>query len=249
MLVPLKRVFRPLIRKIRVFQARKYQGIHLPITRSNEQLSDDQAFLDSAYEQIAVLRQHIALSGDTHLLDFGCGQGRLALGLIQKVPESVRYVGIDTDQDAIHWCRRWIQRFHPGYIFKHVPAYNALYNPTSSGRSPLPLDSGTMDIVFLNSVFSHMLKDDVEFYLAEIGRVLKSGGLLYTTAFIESGVPDVEENPEGYLDKESTLPLHRVRYEKDFFLNLVRKAGMDTIKFDYRGIQRTQQSVVIAKKV
>jgi SAM-dependent methyltransferase len=248
MLVLFKRFFRSLIRKIRVYQARNYQGIYLPTTRSNELLSSDEDYINSTFEQIDTIRKYTEIDQRSRILDFGCGQGRFALGLILAVKNLGQYIGIDTDYYSIQWCQRWIHRFHPEYSFIHVPAYNARYNPKSTGRQKLPLDPTSLDIVFLNSVFSHMLKDDVEFYLQEFGELLRPGGILYTTAFLESGVPDVEENPQGYLGKESTLPLHRVRYEKEYFLHLVKMAGIETISFEHRGIQRTGQSVIIGKK-
>ena len=89
-----------------------------------------------------------------------------------------------------------------------------------------------------------MLKDDIQFYLNEFKRVLKPSGRVYLTAFIENDVKDVEENPEGYLSK-STGPLHRVRYNKEFFFTLVNDAKLRIDSFHPGEIQRTGQSVVI----
>ena len=40
-----------------------------------------------------------------------------------------------------------------------------------------------------------MLSDDVIFYLKEFNRILKPGGRVYMTAFVEENVPEEEENP------------------------------------------------------
>jgi hypothetical protein len=93
-----------------------------------------------------------------------------------------------------------------------------------------------------------MLADDVQYYLHQINQVLRKQGILYLTAFIEKNVPAVEENPQGYLNKISTGPLHRVRYEKSFFSNMVKKAGFETNNFQHQGIRRTKQSVLVAVK-
>ena len=93
-----------------------------------------------------------------------------------------------------------------------------------------------------------MLVRDVTFYLSQLHYSLREGGIIYLTAFIEEDVPDVEENPPGYLNKKSSGALHRIRYDKKFFLDLVEKAGFSIVDFQYQSIKRTQQSVVVAKK-
>ena len=128
----------------------------------------------------------------------------------------------------------------------HLPAYNARYNKTAEGKRALPFDDESFDLIFLNSVFSHMMTDDVQFYLKEFERVLSKDGAVYATAFIEEDVPEVEENPKGYLGK-STGALHRVRFEKRFFFGLVEQSGLKVDRFLHQVFERTKQSVVILK--
>ena len=229
-------------------QVRHYKGMHLPVTRSNEGLSDDLDYVNSALEQIDSLSQYCELTPHTRILDFGCGQGRLANGIILKIPNIEYYCGIDTNQESINWCKRWLYRYHKNFNFIHVPAYNERYNQSAESHPALPVKPDSFDIAFLNSVFSHMLVPDITFYLSQLHNSLCNGGVIYLTAFIEEDVPNVEENPPGYLNKTSTGALHRVRYDKAFFLNLVEKAGFRIIDFQYQIIKRTQQSVVVAKK-
>jgi len=246
-------LLRETLRKIRkisqVFIARRYKHVYLPLTRSNEHLTDDKAYVESALSQITELKEYCPLSKNTNILDFGSGQGRLAIGLLLNCPELGSYCGIDTDLYAIKWCNRWIHKFHPQYSFVHVEAHNALYNPTSNSRPELPISKNSFDLVFVNSVFSHMLSNDTSFYLDQLNQGLKPGGIIYLTAFIEENVPDVTENPPGYLNRNSTLPLHRVRYNQEFFFNLMIESGFRILKFKYRSITRSKQSVIIAEKL
>ena len=101
--------------------------------------------------------------------------------------------------------------------------------------------------MFLNSVFSHMLQNDIKFYLNEFYKILNDKGFVYFTAFVEESVPDVEENPNNYLEKSSGR-LHRVRYNKNFIEKLISDAGFTVEKFIHRGIERTSQSVYVIKK-
>lgn len=222
-----------------------HAGLTLPRRRSNEGLDDAQAYLASAAEQIRWLQAADALHPATRLLDFGCGQGRLVNGLAWTGTPVADYLGIDTNRTAIDWCQRHLSGYRAPYRFLHLPAHNARYNPGAEERPALPLENGAVDLVFLNSVFSHMLADDVRFYLGEFRRVLAPRGRLYLTAFIEDGVPAVEENPAGYRGEHHGA-LHRVRYERGFFLGMLEAGGFECLRFEHEGITRTGQSVVLA---
>ncbi len=236
------------LRAIRHRRARHYKNIYLPVRRSNEKLADDDIYINSALSQIDSLRQYLELNKTTRIIDFGCGQGRFANGLILKFSDLKHYIGIDTDADAIKWCKRWIERYHPNFQFHCIPAHNARYNPSSPPRQQLMLRENGFHLAFLNSVFSHMLTEDVKFYLGEMNKLLIPGGIIYTTAFVEESVPEIEENPDGYLNENCVGRLHRVRYEKHFLLNLFKMVGFDLINFEYQGIQRTGQSIIVARR-
>jgi len=47
-----------------------------------------------------------------------------------------------------------------------------------------PYADSSFDLVFLTSVFTHMLPEDVKRYMEEISRVLKSGGRSVVTYFL-----------------------------------------------------------------
>lgn len=229
-------------------QVSYYQGVFLPVIRSNEGLSDDQSYINSVREQLGSLSRYCQFTSQTNILDFGCGQGRLANGIILQNVAIGHYCGIDTNKESINWCQRWIQKYNKTFNFIQVSAHNERYNIEAKSHPPLPVPSKSFNIVFLNSVFSHMLVPDVIFYLSQLYNSLSNGGVMYLTAFIEEDVPNVEENPSGYLNKISSGALHRVRYEKAFFLGLAEKAGFSILDFQHQMIKRTQQSVVVVKK-
>lgn len=228
-------------------RSKKYKETFLPIIRSNEGLNDDEEYIKSAIDQVKFLQKYCNITSSTKILDFGCGQGRLANGFILSGLYQVSYHGIDTNAKSISWCKHWLQKHHPNFDFLWLPAQNARYNPSANKLQELPMEQNFFDVIFLNSVFSHMLVDDIKFYLMEFSRVLSKHGILYLTAFIEDNVPKMEENPLGYLGQSSGA-LHRVRYEKQFFFSLLQDSDFDIINFHHHGIERTKQSVVIAKK-
>ena len=226
--------------------APRHRHLRLPPLRCNEALADDRDFVDSALEQVRHISRYRPFTADTHVLDFGCGPGRFAIGLVTLGVPLAAYWGIDTNESAIGWCKRWLQPQDARFRFVHVPAHNARYNRRAVGTPPLPVPRREFDIAFVNSVFSHMLPPDVSFYLTALHDALQPAGILYMTAFLEENVAAVQENPPGYLGKKSRGPLHRVRYEKGYFFELIDDAGLTVQDFRYRGIERTGQSVIVA---
>lgn len=245
----LKKVINKITKNIFPLKAKKYKNIYLPYSRSNEALINDNDYIDSAINQVKSLERYYKINTETKILDFGCGQGRFANGLITTNKSFKAYLGIDTDLISIKWCNKWIKNNREDISFLHLNAHNERYNPNADERLSFPIKPNSYQIAFLNSVFSHMLVEDVKFYLNELYKVLSNDGLLYLTAFIDNDVKNVEENPKNYLDKKNHGALHRVRYEKHFFLKLLNNAGFTIEHYKYQGINRTKQSEIIAKKL
>lgn len=228
-------------------KAQLYEGLYLPGFRENQGLSEDDKYLESIKEQLDHLSDNFNFKSNTVILDFGCGQGRLANGLQAQNRPFKSYYGIDTHKKSVDWCNKWLTKYNSKFNFIHVPASNARYNRQADSLKSLPFGKNTFDLIFLNSVFSHMLTDDVIFYLNEFNRTIKDNGVLYITAFVEENVPEVQENPENYIGSNKGS-LHRVRFEKKFFLSLFEKTGFSIELFAHQHIKRTRQSVIIARK-
>jgi cyclopropane fatty-acyl-phospholipid synthase-like methyltransferase len=155
---------------------------------------DDEYFLRSAMSSAELLIS-LGLSPGSRILDFGCGPGRLAIGLIASGWRG-SYLGVDVKDPQIGWANTQIRTRFPDFGFIRVDAANARYNPQGSEAHKLPVEDGAVDFICALSVFSHMLSDDTATYLGEFRRALSSGGMAYVTAFVEDGVPDETENPD-----------------------------------------------------
>jgi SAM-dependent methyltransferase len=131
------------------------------------------------------------LRPEQRVLDIGCGFGRMALPLTCYLGDSGRYLGFDIVQEPIDWCRQQISPRHSGFRFEWLDFRHPLYN-TGGGvtgyrgfRATLPgLEQLQPDFVFAVSVFTHLEQTDIEHYLADISRLLPSGGTLLFTAFL-----------------------------------------------------------------
>jgi SAM-dependent methyltransferase len=119
------------------------------------------------------------------VLDIGSGIGNLALALIGFLVGS--YDGVEVHPEAVAWCQSAITTVHPSFRFHHANIFSSAYNPdgrVSASTFRFPFDDRRFDFVFLGSVFTHMLPDDVAHYLAEIGRVLRPGGTCAASFFL-----------------------------------------------------------------
>jgi SAM-dependent methyltransferase len=120
------------------------------------------------------------------VLDVGCGTGRVAVPLVEHLGPEGSYEGFDRDPTRIAWCNAEIAPLHPRFRFQVVEAFNSPRQKGSvpAGEVTFPYEDAEFDLVFLFSVFTHMLPDGVERYLSEIGRVLKPGGRALITWFL-----------------------------------------------------------------
>lgn len=120
------------------------------------------------------------------VFDFGCGCGRVARRLLWQTPRPKRYVGIDIHSGMIEWCQRNLTPIDRGFQFHHHDVYSLSLAPQNSRQmtSPLPARDHEFSLFIAHSVFTHLLKQQTEFYLKEVARILAPGGIAYTTWFL-----------------------------------------------------------------
>jgi SAM-dependent methyltransferase len=212
---------------------------------------NDEFYLASARKEADKLVKYLGLTPESSLLDVGSGPGRLAIGILERVGEIRKYRGVDVDENSIRWAQHYITPRAPKFQFLHIDVENTRYNPSGSHRDfefTFPFADEEFDIVILYSVFTHMLTEGIRAYLEEFQRMLRPDGKIFLTAFIEEdeGIPDVTENPEGYLGREWKGPLHCVRYSRRFFETLLDENGFRLDGFEPE--RESQRGLFISKK-
>jgi len=96
------------------------------------------------------------------VLDFGCGAGRTLRHFLAEA-ERAELWGVDIDAASIDWMRRHLSP--------------PLHVRRGSRFPPLELESGSVDLAWAISVFTHLTDGSIP-WLLELHRLLKPGGLL-----------------------------------------------------------------------
>lgn len=103
---------------------------------------------------------------DKIVVDFGCKYGHLLPLLILLGVR--RAIGIDVEPEYIELGKRFFERTSPEKI-QILPCEDGL----------IPLQSETVDFVFMNEVISHINPSHLDLVLQEISRTLRTGGALF----------------------------------------------------------------------
>jgi len=214
------------------------------------EFKDNTYYLQSAKAEAKRLIRYFDCNKTTKVLDVGCGQGRLPIGIL-KIIGNIDYIGIDVDRNSIIWCKKHIQNHHPSFKFYHLDVANERYNKNGTKLNKdfkLDLSDNSIDIIYLFSVFSHMYEDDMRIYLSDFRRILKSNGKVFFTTFVEENVPNNSINPNDYILKKCSGALHIVRYEKNYLFAMLNELGFIVKYFAHRTETDYQSALYLSKK-
>jgi ubiquinone/menaquinone biosynthesis C-methylase UbiE len=231
---------------------RIHHGSVLPpdrLRRMTPVFQDDEYYLHSSLQEADRLIRDFGLNRNSTILEIGCSSGRLAIGLLRRLGGLRRYLGVDINKENILWCRRYLAKGHPGYRFIHLNLSHALYNPGGREMADgfrLPLAGGSVDIIYVHSVFANMLENDMALYLKEFHRLLKDTGKVFMTAFVEENVPQVSYNPEGYVMK-CVGKLNITRFEKNHLFSLIERSGLRIDRFDHEAELDSQSGFCLSR--
>lgn len=127
---------------------------------------DTQAFYER--EAVAQLCSHAELARATHVVELGCGTGKLAAELLaSSLPASARYTGLDASGVMVRSAR---QRTEP---------FGARASIVQTDGAPvLPVETGSADRFVATYVFDLLGAEDIAAMLLEAHRVLAPGGLI-----------------------------------------------------------------------
>jgi SAM-dependent methyltransferase len=198
-------------------------------------------FLDVGLKTLKRLVADCGLKPCQRVLDVGSGAGRLAVALTGYLDGRGSYEGFDTYPFGLDWCRENLTPRFPNFTFRQADVHNRLYNPRGAVHAKdfvFPYPDADFDLVVLNSVFTHMLPEDVVGYLTQIARVLKPGGHAFITFYLlndaarallpaSTGYPRLGHRYGAFYVENPADPEEAVGYEETFARHAIAAAGLD----------------------
>jgi len=210
-------------------------------------------------------RTELELAGlrpDHRVLDIGSGIGNLAVNLIGYFQGT--YDGVDVHKEAVAWCNRAITPRHPTFRFHHADVASGAYNPRGGQAAAayrFPFPDRSFDVIFLASVYTHLLPDDAAHYVREVARLLAPGGFCVASYFLldqergasidagHSFIPFPITQPSGvYRLHRASSPEAAVAFDEAFIRHLHDESGLRIRDLRrggwWRGVPHDQDVVV-----
>jgi SAM-dependent methyltransferase len=145
-------------------------------------------FEATGQQYLGYFKNQCGLLPHHRVLEVGSGIGRMAIPLTQYLSAKGSYDGLEIVDVGVRWCQEKITPHYPNFRFQWADVYNQGYNPGGKyapEQFVFPYPSNSFDFVFLTSVFTHMMRREVENYLYEIVRVMKPQGRCLITYFLQ----------------------------------------------------------------
>lgn len=112
--------------------------------------------------RVKAISEYLPITPTSRVIDIGCGPGHI----VQHLPETIDYVGLDVDADSIAFARRY---------FRTRGSFEVRRFDADAAR-----ELGPADIVMMNGVMHHIPDGELSDTLAIITGALKPGGRLFT---------------------------------------------------------------------
>jgi ubiquinone/menaquinone biosynthesis C-methylase UbiE len=166
--------------------------------------------------KLRVLDQVAPISKNDVVVDVGCGSGNLTLHSAEKCKLAI---GVDPSQTAIQFCNSIKSNEHSVFI------------PAAGDALPFPDEYA--DVVMMVEVIEHL--DQPMKIISEISRILKKGGLIFTTTpnyAFPSLWPPVEwlADTSRLVAKMGGGEQHVQKFSPPSLAGTFKKAGFETIR-------------------
>ncbi|TJV24023.1 MAG: class I SAM-dependent methyltransferase [Mesorhizobium sp.] len=229
-----------------------FRGYEIPVHLMMLTGGGPDTFEEISNKHFLSLKKHVAIDPSHNLLEIGCGIGRDAIPLSSFLT-SGSYMGVDIIRPSIDWCVDNISKRSPNCEFVHFDVKDQLHNPhgtISTKDIRLPTKEGSVDRIFLFSVFTHMFEAEIVHYLKEFRRSVKSNGLVYATTFIFDDIILAKAREtnltifdlrfehqisDGCRINNLTFPLGAVAYTMDKWMEMIEVAGFRLLTPAIRG--------------
>jgi len=164
-----------------------YDGFDIPVDLAQLTGGGPETWKDITVGHLLEYERYCPIEAEHSVLEIGCGVGRDAIGLSRVLNRQGQYLGIDIIGRSIDWAQRNITPKFPNFEFKCLDIKSQIHNPGGSlqvQEVALPVETGSVDRIILQSVFTHMFEEDIVHYLLEFRRALRPGGFVFSSWFV-----------------------------------------------------------------
>jgi len=197
------------------------------------------------------LKTYAFLNRQSKVLEIGCGCGRTAFAL-SGILEDGNFTGVDIEKKSLQSCQNNSSLSKKKFHFDRLDVYNYEYNPFGANHAysyKFPYETNEFDVIFLVSVFTHMLTDDVKNYISEISRMIKPGGVCMLTTFLMDKESEKSEISFPYNEKDhffynKTMPEVAVGYFSNFYIEQFLSHGLKQLHNILWGNWRNNREVI-----
>lgn len=186
-------------------------------------------------------RNGMGMADFSDVLDFGCGCGRIARHWIRF--EHISFHGTDLSKTLSHWCR-------------HNLPFGSFKRNRIESRLEFPSDS--MDFIYAVAVFGHMEERLQHYWMKELGRILRPGGILLVTAKGEDRISELNRKQAQIfisgrpvtIEPECSGSSYCLAYQPESYFRsvLAPLADGEVIFFERSGSPDTRQDVYLIRK-
>lgn len=180
------------------------------------------------------------------VFDLGCGCGRLARQFLQQEPRPKKYIGVDLHAGMIQWDQANLGAVDSNFTFVHHDVFELGFNPSGKRLDQsqrLPAPDGFASLAIAYSVFTHLLEDEIGYYLKEIARILRPDGLLRSTWFLfDKQYFPMMQDFQNTLYINTINPTNAVIVDREWLIGQLIAAGLTVASTSpplYRGYQWT----------
>lgn len=199
-------------------------------------------YLEQGQHQLIMLKDLAGLQPNHNVLDIGSGIGRTAIALTGYLNHKGSYEGFDVVERGVQWCKERIHKENPNFNFKYVPLFNDLYNTATLKATEFifPYEDNSIDVAFSFSVFTHMQIEEIQHYFNQINRVLKPGGICFSTFFLYDDLSEefistkkdfsfpVKKN--GYMLMNDTVKSGNIAIHKNKLFQMLSESHFEQVK-------------------
>lgn len=201
-------------------------------------------FERTGQEFVEYFKNLCGLKPNDHILEIGSGSGRIALPLTQYLSRDGLYSGVEVVGPSVRWCQNKITVNYPNFTFVHADLYNKRYNSNAlqlAKEYRFPFADDSFDFIYLTSVFTHLLPEDLENYLEEINRLLKPSGKILMTFFLLNEKQDAlardDLNEICFLERDERckvrdmeVPESAVAYHESYLFSLLSRLELKFVR-------------------